>query len=79
MAGLRVTGRVDEHHRLTAELPDPIAAGPVELVILSPNTQEDDAGAAWANGVAVQWIDALADSRQDIYSMSDGEAVDDAR
>jgi hypothetical protein len=78
MAELRVIGRVDEHHRLTADVPDSVAAGPVELVIVSPNAQEDDAGTGWATGIAVEWADELADSRQDIYSMMDGEAVDDA-
>jgi hypothetical protein len=79
MPTLRITGRIDEHHRLFAEVPPSIAIGPVEVVIVLPGSDEDDAGTAWERGVAAQWAEDLADSRQDIYTLSDGEAVDAGR
>ena len=33
---------------------------------------------AWETGIAREWRQDLADSRQDIYSLDDGEPVDDA-
>lgn len=69
-------GRVDEHHRLFADVPSSISAGPVEVTIDVPPAQEDDAGLAWAQGVGHEWTDELQDPREDIYTMDDGEPVD---
>jgi len=79
MATIRVIARVDEHHRLSAEVPAHIPAGPVEVTIDVPRTPEDDVGRAWAEGIAREWAEDLADSRQDIYTLSDGEPVDGSR
>ena len=79
MATLRITGRIDEHHRLMAEVPASVAAGPVELVVVLPGSDEDESGAAWERGVAAEWAEELADSSQDIYTLDDGEAVDATR
>jgi hypothetical protein len=49
----------------------------VRLVVLLPD--EDDAGSAWAKGIAKQWADDLQDSRQDIYTLEDGQSMDAAR
>ena len=37
---------------------------------------EDDAGACWERGVATEWAEDLADSRQDLYTSDDGEPVE---
>lgn len=79
MATIRVTARVDEHHRLSAEVPAEIPAGPVEVTIDLPGEGEDEAGRAWAEGIAREWADELADTHQDIYTLDDGEPVDEAR
>ena len=75
MPTLRITGRVDEHHRLSAELPASVAAGPVELVIVLPGPGEDDAGRHWERGIAAEWAEDLADPSQDNYTLDDGEAI----
>lgn len=74
MNNVKVLGRVDENHQLTAEVPDSVPAGPVAILIV-PASQEDDAGDAWMEGVARQWADDLKDPRQDIYTLADGEPI----
>jgi hypothetical protein len=76
---IRLIGRVDEKHRLVAEVPASISAGPVELTIVIPAADEDDAGAAWAQGVQREWAEELADQREDLYTLDDGEPVDGSR
>ena len=44
-----------------------------------PLHDEDDAGIAWAQGVAREWADELRDSRQDIYTLEEGRSVDALR
>ena len=46
------------------------------IVLLSG---EDEAGTAWANGIAREWADELSDSSQDIYTLADGQSIDAAR
>jgi len=71
---IRVTGRIDDRHLLSAEVPDSIPPGPVTVLIV-PGLHEDDAGQAWMAGVAAEWADELGDARQDIYTLADGEPV----
>ena len=78
MRTIRLTGRVDEHRRLSADVPAGVEPGPVELELLLPS-EEDEAGQQWARGVAREWEAELSDPRQDIYTLSDGEPVDGAR
>lgn len=40
---------------------------------------EDDAGRAWEAGLAEAWTDDFGDARQDIYTLDDGEPVDEGR
>ena len=47
------------------------------VIVLLPD--EDDAGIAWASGIAKQWVDELGDSRQDIYTLEDGQPVNTPR
>lgn len=75
MNTIRVSGQVDENHRLSAEVPDSIPPGPVTVLIVPGSQQEDDAGDAWMTGVAEEWADDLNDPRQDIYTLADGEPV----
>lgn len=76
MQTFKVTGEVDQHGRLVATVPDSIAPGPVEVVIIAPTHSEDVAEENWMAGVAREWHDDLNDPRQDIYSLTDGVAVD---
>ena len=76
MSTIPIQGQVDDQHRLSAVVPKSVPPGPVTLWLSSPH--EDDAGAAWMNGVSAQWASELGDPRQDIYTEFDGEAVDQA-
>lgn len=38
----------------------------------------DEAGVSWMRRVAPEWSDELADARQDIYTLQDGQPVDAA-
>ena len=77
MKAIELVGNIDEQHRLCASVPAEIPAGPVRLIVLLPD--EDDAGIAWADGVAKAWADDLGDSRQDIYTLDDGHPLNAPR
>ena len=75
MTAIRITGHIDEKQSLTAKVPKSIPPGPVTLLIV-PHHEEDDTGDAWISGIAHEWAEDLADVRQDIYTLEDGEPVD---
>ena len=77
MKAIELVGDVDEQHRLQAQVPADLPAGPVRLIVLLP--EEDDGGAAWAHGVAKEWADELRDARQDVYTLEDGQPVNARR
>ena len=74
---IELVGDIDEHHRLRAQVPEEVPAGPVRLIVLLPD--EDDAGSVWANGIAREWSDELSDPKQDIYTLDDGQPVNAPR
>ena len=39
------------------------------------DSNDDEAGAAWAKGVEKEWSAAISDPREDIYTLSDGEPL----
>ena len=77
MKAIELMGDIDEHHRLRAQVPEDLPAGPVRLIVLLP--EEDEAGIAWAQGVAKEWADDLGDTRQDIYTLQDGQPINEPR
>ncbi len=77
MKAIELLGDIDEKHRLQAEVPAEVPAGPVRLIVLLPD--EDEGGTAWPRGVAKEWSEELRDSRQDIYTLEDGQAVNAPR
>jgi hypothetical protein len=77
MKAIELMGDIDEQHRLRAQVPAEVPAGPVRLIVLLPD--EDDAGLAWAQGVNTEWLDELRDARQDVYTLEDGQAVNAPR
>jgi hypothetical protein len=77
MKAIELLGDIDEKHRLRAEVPADVPAGPVRLIVLLPD--EDEGGIAWPQGVAREWSEELQDSRQDIYTLEDGQAVNAPR
>ena len=78
MTTIRVVGRVDEEHRLTATVPVAVPTGQVEVVLIVPEGVGDATDVSWEAGVAAEWRADLADTRQDIYSLADGMPVDEA-
>lgn len=77
MKAIELIGNIDEQHWLRAQVPEGLPAGPVRLIVLLP--EEDDAGLAWAQGIAREWSDELSDAKQDIYAPDDGRPVDAPR
>lgn len=71
-----IRGHIDADHRLSAEVPDSIPPGPVTIWVEPLPQHEDDAGAEWQRGIAREWQAELADTREDIYSLTDGSPVD---
>ena len=77
MKAIELVGDIDEQHRLQAQVPDELPAGPVRLIVLLPD--EDQAGTAWSQGIAKEWHGELHDVRQDIYTLEDGQPVNAPR
>ena len=77
MKAIELVGDIDEQHRLQANVPPELPAGPVRLVVLLPD--EDEAGSAWSQGIAKDWAEEQRDSRQDIYTLDDGQPVNAPR
>jgi hypothetical protein len=73
MRGIELIGDVDDEHRLQARVPADVPAGRVRVILFLPD--EDEAGASWARGVASEWSAELEDTREDIYSLDDGQPV----
>ena len=73
MKAIELIGDIDEQHRLQVNVPVELPAGPVRLIVLLP--EEDEGGAAWAHGISKEWADELHDTRQDIYTLADGQPV----
>lgn len=79
MQTIKIIGEVDHQHRLVATVPDSIAPGKVEIVVLARSGDEDEAGLNWMAGVAHAWQAEWSDPREDIYSITDGVPVDGPR
>ena len=77
MKAIELIGDIDEQHRLRASVPEELPAGPVRLIVLL--SDEDEAGTVWAHGLAREWAEELRDSRQDLYTLADGQLIDAAR
>jgi hypothetical protein len=77
MKAVELIGEVDETHRLHAQVPEALPPGPVRIIMLIP--EEDEAGAAWPQGIGREWAAELSDPREDIYTLEDGKPVDAAR
>ncbi len=79
MITIKVSGQIDEQHRLYAQVPATVGPGQVDVLLLVPNASEDEAGQAWEAGIAREWKDELGDPREDIYSQDDGNPVEESR
>lgn len=77
MKAIEILGDIDEQHRLQAQVPAELPAGPVRLIVLLPD--EDEVGTTWSQGIAKEWGPELHDVRQDIYTLEDGQPVNAPR
>jgi hypothetical protein len=77
MNTVKVSGNVDANHQLVAQVPATVRPGPVTVLIV-PVSHEDKAGDAWTAGIAREWAEELSDTGQDIYTLGDGEPVDES-
>jgi hypothetical protein len=78
MKAIELIGDIDERHRLQAEVPEDLPPGPVRLIVLLPDpdtARDDEAETQWGAGLAREWSAELKDSRQDIYTLDDGQPV----
>ena len=76
MKAIELVGDIDDQHRLKAQVPEELPAGPVRLIVFVP--EEDDAGSAWTHGIARERTSELADPREDIYTLNDGQPANAA-
>lgn len=77
MNAIELLGDIDDDHRLHADIPKEVPAGPVRLIVLLPG--EDAAGGQWTRGIAADWSAELQDAREDIYTLDDGQPVNAPR
>ncbi len=77
MKAFEFMAEVDAQHRLQAVLPESAPPGHVRVIVLVPEEEEPDM--LWMQGIAREWAAELADEREDIYTLEDGEPVDATR
>lgn len=77
MKTIELIGDIDEQDRLHARVPTEIPPGQVRLIVFLAG--EDEADSLWANRVASEWSAELADPREDIYALDDGQPANAAR
>ncbi len=77
MKAIELIGDIDTEHRLRAEVPEDLPAGPVRILVLVP--EQDQADEIRMRGIASEWSQDLSDPRQDLYTLEDGQPLDGAR
>lgn len=75
MPMIHLTAQIDEQHQLRAVVPEGIPPGQVQIILL---VDEDEAGAAWMEGIAREWEAELRDPCEDIYTLEDGAPVNES-
>ena len=79
MKAFEFVAEVDKQHCLHVVLPQDTMPGRVRVIVLVPEAEEDEAGMLWMRGIAREWMAELADEREDIYTLEDGEPVNAVR
>ena len=75
MKAIELIGDVDAEHRLKAQVPEDLPAGPVRLLV----PEQDQAEEIWMRAIASEWSEELSDTRQDLYTLEDGQPLHGAR
>lgn len=76
MKTIEVKGRVDDSHRLTADVPANVRPGAVTVRIAVPDEDEDEIGVGWGAAVAAAWAHEWSDPREDIYTLEHGQPTE---
>ena len=79
MRVLKLIGKVDASHQLTAQVPEDLEPGPVEVTLRSSTSGEQPDSLEWSNGISREWAAELTDPREDIDCEDDGKPLDEAR
>lgn len=79
MKKIKLKGRVDTNHKLMAEVPTEVEPGEVDVILVLPHEEADAVGMEWPTGVSRDWAADWSDPREDIYTITDGEPVDESR
>jgi hypothetical protein len=74
MSRIEILGTVDDQHRLSLLVPDQVKPGPVKVILEIADDRDDE----WSQGVAEIWARDWNDPREDIYTLKDGEPINDA-
>ncbi len=74
-----VVADVDEERRLAVTLPETAPWGRARVIVMLPEDEDEAASAEWMSGIAREWAEELADEREDLYTLEDGEPVDTPR
>jgi len=77
MESIRIQGFIDDQHKLSANVPGTIPPGPITVWIEPSQTTDDETGKDWFAAIARDWAEELADPRQDIYTLSDGQPINE--
>lgn len=75
MRTIKLTGHVDEQHRLNVEVPADVPPGPVAITLELEPTEEGESSQFWAQAVSAAWATEWSDPREDIYTLEDGKPV----
>lgn len=76
MKAIELVGEIDDQHQLRARVPAGLPAGTVRVIVMV--AEEDEAGMAWAAGLGSEWSEELNDPKQDVYTLDDGQPVNEA-
>ena len=73
MKAIELSAIIDRDHQIRVDLPPDVPAGLARIIVLLPET--DDAEKEWERGIAREWRQELADPREDVYSLTDGDPI----
>ena len=75
MSALELFATIDERHQITVALAKNTAPGPVRVLILVPDDGAIAHAAGWHAGIGGEWTAELADARDEVYTLEDGELI----
>lgn len=77
MRAIELIGHVDDSHQLHLEMPPDVRPGPVKVTVELPDEFDDELSNAWGRAIGQAWAADWNDPGEDIYTLEDGEPVND--